>query len=469
MGISDRDYMRSSHPYNCTCSQCRPRRKKKRSFQTDSGSKKISKPKRKPKPEQQTPATASQASQTSKHKTTPSSALKNFASWWHESRVVAFFSPVRWLLASLGAGLFYLAVWHHLEMVEQFPLAGREVVRGIRIEVILFGIILLLIGLFAEDNKRRITSVFKLCLFLAVGSGARHGYMYLDRTGKIDQWTTSAGRTVDSIKESGGKIVESIVESKPVDTAVEFGGKAISFVKDKLGDWKPEIVQLPVDEITEYTVMSHSSHPSAIEIVVSHPPNMENNRGELSEKSPHNPTPTPFSETKGGSLPESPSNFTSKRVWVGKRTHIAGVWITDNRKAKNPTFDELIEFLRSDDTDTLEYKMPSFVCSDFAVRLHNNAEKQGIRCAYVSIDFKVGAGHALNAFQTTDKGLIFVDCTGGDAQDRLNYKGSMDSIVQVCSGKVYLPADLPGKNEKEGERWSWQPMGVVKMVKVIQW
>jgi hypothetical protein len=35
----------------------------------------------------------------------------------------------------------------------------------------------------------------------------------------------------------------------------------------------------------------------------------------------------------------------------------------------------------------------------------------GIRCAYVSVVLSTGL-HALDAFQTTDKGLVYIDDTG---------------------------------------------------------
>ncbi|MFC2041213.1 hypothetical protein ACFLTY_02690 [Chloroflexota bacterium] len=47
------------------------------------------------------------------------------------------------------------------------------------------------------------------------------------------------------------------------------------------------------------------------------------------------------------------------------------------------------------------------VCADFADRLHNNAEKAGLRCGFV-----LGTMHAFNVFETTDKGLIYIDDTG---------------------------------------------------------
>jgi hypothetical protein len=117
--------------------------------------------------------------------------------------------------------------------------------------------------------------------------------------------------------------------------------------------------------------------------------------------------------------------------------------LINNENAVNPTYAQLVSFLQSDTTDEYHYvttaktldscygtaeshvdlariqnivngteqPSPPDVCSDFAERLHNDAELAGIRCAYVYIDLSTGA-HAIDAFQTSDEGLIYVDDTG---------------------------------------------------------
>ena len=80
----------------------------------------------------------------------------------------------------------------------------------------------------------------------------------------------------------------------------------------------------------------------------------------------------------------------------------------------NPTWSELRKFLKRDDTDTLPYIEGSFDCSGFAITLRDRAWRYGIRCAYVELGFAKREGHALNAFETTDEGLIYVDDTGAD-------------------------------------------------------
>jgi hypothetical protein len=112
------------------------------------------------------------------------------------------------------------------------------------------------------------------------------------------------------------------------------------------------------------------------------------------------------------------------------------VFLINNESAANPTWNELIDFLKADDTDRILYDNNSYVSSDFAERLHNNAERAGIRASFVTVDFYDNAeGHALNAFRTTDKGLTYVDCTGSDAQ--LQELDSFDKIAYIQKGKKY--------------------------------
>jgi len=87
--------------------------------------------------------------------------------------------------------------------------------------------------------------------------------------------------------------------------------------------------------------------------------------------------------------------------------------LINNPNAVDPTWQQLKEFLIADETDTKRYYRISYMCGAFAEDVHNNAEIAGIKAAWVAVDFEGGgAGHALNAFQTTDKGLVYVDCTG---------------------------------------------------------
>jgi hypothetical protein len=142
------------------------------------------------------------------------------------------------------------------------------------------------------------------------------------------------------------------------------------------------------------------------------------------------------------------------------------ITLENNPDAKNPSWEELKAFLLKDKTDVIEYDFDKFVCADFAEMVHNNAEEAGIRAAFVSIwlgpcaYYPTSGGHALNAFETTDKGLVYIDCTG--------YMTSMsaDKIVDVQLGKEYIPRSIfpePGWAEY------WDSMGEVEEIETIQW
>ena len=123
------------------------------------------------------------------------------------------------------------------------------------------------------------------------------------------------------------------------------------------------------------------------------------------------------------------------------------ICLTNYKNATDPTWGELITFLRKDDTDDHLYINGSFVCGDFAEMLHNNAEASGIKAALIGVDFIVGDEHALNAFNTTDNGLVYVDCTGGfpsqirikliDPGNEREADREYDKIAYVVRGRRY--------------------------------
>ena len=99
--------------------------------------------------------------------------------------------------------------------------------------------------------------------------------------------------------------------------------------------------------------------------------------------------------------------------------------LTDNPDAINPTYAELVAFIKQDTTDAndyLEHSLIGYVCADFAEDVHNNAEAAGIRAASVSVDFEGSEeGHACNAFDTIDTGLVYIDCTGQSSGDKIKF------------------------------------------------
>jgi hypothetical protein len=122
------------------------------------------------------------------------------------------------------------------------------------------------------------------------------------------------------------------------------------------------------------------------------------------------------------------------------------IYLTNNDDAGNVSFKTLKEFIVSDGTDKDLYIPGMRMCGHFAETVHNNAEKIGIRAGVVILEFEDGsAPHALNAFETTDKGLVYIDCTGSrrtpsDFEEwlyRLFYPRGQDRIAYLLKGKEY--------------------------------
>lgn len=132
----------------------------------------------------------------------------------------------------------------------------------------------------------------------------------------------------------------------------------------------------------------------------------------------------------------------SKYEYVGADGH--QIKLINNPNATDFTYAQVCDFIKSDPTDSITYKENSFVCGDYAEMVHNNAEAAGLKCGWVSIDFKdESTNHACNAFNTIDKGIIFIDCT------------ESDTTVNMIIGEPYIPERLFESNVE------YTPSGIV--------
>jgi hypothetical protein len=108
--------------------------------------------------------------------------------------------------------------------------------------------------------------------------------------------------------------------------------------------------------------------------------------------------------------------------------------MAERRDAKLISFVELEAFLAADHTEERLYDYPNYTCLDFAVDLHNRAEADGIKCGVVAVGFTGKEdGHAFDAFYT-DRGVIYIDCTGLNSTDRWDGATPTDNAVYLLNG-----------------------------------
>lgn len=72
------------------------------------------------------------------------------------------------------------------------------------------------------------------------------------------------------------------------------------------------------------------------------------------------------------------------------------------------TWAEVAKFLEQDTTNLNQYD-DSYVCADFAADLVANAHAKGISAWSVAVLFTHELGHSIVAFETTDKGVVYVE------------------------------------------------------------
>jgi hypothetical protein len=96
---------------------------------------------------------------------------------------------------------------------------------------------------------------------------------------------------------------------------------------------------------------------------------------------------------------------------------------TVRESVRDPTFREASEFIVSDQTNLNHYAKGSYTCDNFAMDFKNNAFNAGYRCGYVLAYFH-GVVHALDCFNTTDRGLIFVE-------------PQTDNVITLTAGDPY--------------------------------
>jgi len=101
----------------------------------------------------------------------------------------------------------------------------------------------------------------------------------------------------------------------------------------------------------------------------------------------------------------------------------------------DPTYSEVIDFLNKDKTNSNTYNPSSYTCAYFSKDVNNNAESKGVRCAYVELSYP-SIGHAIVAFETTDKGLVYFE-------PQHDVRASVEVGKKFYSCLAQLPGYLP--------------------------
>lgn len=332
------------------------------------------------------------------------------------SRISLIFAGLAITLGSIGYYQFLLDWW---------PFGLIKAVRWAEPFTQVFGVGLVLIGIFINRHYKRMRFVQRALLILLLIATGTYVYNYLDDTGKLNSWLdriTQENTAPDLVMRQTPSLAETL---QSLDSYLRLDGS-------------------PIPAIT-------SSGPTTL--TLSQPKD----------------TATKTIPT----LTLLPPQSNTSKVSIG-RSYIVGakgnpIRLVNNPKAENPTWGQLAAFLKKDTTDKKPYRLSSFVCADFAEMLHNNAEAAGWKAAYVVVKlgpspgYPSGAGHTLNAFETIDRGLVYIDSTG-----TLSGDGPLhgETTISLAVGNSYIPKSIfsePGWNDV------WGNMGKILAIEKVQW
>jgi hypothetical protein len=118
-------------------------------------------------------------------------------------------------------------------------------------------------------------------------------------------------------------------------------------------------------------------------------------------------------------------------------------YVTVYENATDPSYNELMGFLVLDNTEHAAYVPGVYECSNFAIHLYDDAEAQGAKAHIVGVQFTDGEWHMLDAFNTTDRGTIYIDDTGYTAQQKAQGYVEVPCMVNLSVGGEYIKTPIP--------------------------
>ena len=107
----------------------------------------------------------------------------------------------------------------------------------------------------------------------------------------------------------------------------------------------------------------------------------------------------------------------------------------------NPTYHEVLNFIDDDETNKIPYDEETFVCSNYAQILNDNAENKGIRCAMIDLYFENSA-HQIIGFNTIDYGMVYFESQSDERVDNIDI-GNDYWTECVVTGSGYYYEDDP--------------------------
>lgn len=98
-------------------------------------------------------------------------------------------------------------------------------------------------------------------------------------------------------------------------------------------------------------------------------------------------------------------------------------------------------------TWAFSYRFPAYVCTHFSKVLFDRMTIQGVRCGYVIVTFEDDMSHALTAFDTRDRGRIYIEPQDGHELQIEVGKAMSAAYAGVDAGAVVTSISVSWNDE----------------------
>ena len=101
---------------------------------------------------------------------------------------------------------------------------------------------------------------------------------------------------------------------------------------------------------------------------------------------------------------------------------------------RDPSYNEMINFLSLDQTNNKTYDIRNYNCYDYSKDICDHAFEEGYRCGFVYIELSGAFAHAIVCFNTTDRGVIFIEPQSDEEVVlKIGEHYNIDSTIQYLS------------------------------------
>ena len=144
----------------------------------------------------------------------------------------------------------------------------------------------------------------------------------------------------------------------------------------------------------------------------------------------YTPAPAPIVNT----VEVTTTKYVDRIVQAPAEVYVSGL--------RRVTYAEVVKFLEDDKTNEIPYDAQTFDCKDFASLLKEHANNKGIMCAVASLDYVMDSstpvvGHTINAFNTSDKDIIFVEPQLDVIVPGVAFNANYDYLLNYARGTQY--------------------------------